>query len=224
VASIAVHVGVVLAALYVSAGPRVVEKQPDGAILRIAMVKPPPPLAARASEPAKARSQPKKPTPPRDTLVPTKPVPPKAVEETSSAPPSSEPTSHQDGPGTGDGPTGTGGDPTGKAGGEPGAPPATSPTTVLSMLPGMERPSILTRGTLTYSREAMAARSEGTAVARCVVNLDGSLTDCRITKSVPFMDRPILEMLEATRYSCVMYQGHCQRVEMVIPVHIAPPR
>jgi protein TonB len=222
VASIVVHAGVLLGVLYISAGPRVVEK-PDGAVLRFVMPAPPPPLAGKASEPSKAKPEPKRPTPPKDAVVPTKPVAPKPVEETSNAPPSDQASDRHEGSGTGDAPPGAG-DPSGKPGGEPNAPPATSSTTVLPMLPGMERPSILSRGSLTYSREAMAARSEGTALARCVVNLDGSLSDCRITKSVPFMDRPILEMLQATRYSCVMYQGHCQRVEMVIPVRVAPPR
>jgi protein TonB len=92
------------------------------------------------------------------------------------------------------------------------------------MMWGMEKPTLLARGQLTYSREAMAAGVAGTALTRCVINLDGTLSDCRITKSVPFMDGPILEMLRGMRYSCVMYQGHCQRVEMVIPVHVAPPR
>jgi protein TonB len=222
VISIAVHAGVLVAALYVSAGPRAVDKQ-DAAVLHFVMpAPPPPPLPAKASEASKAKSEPKRPTAPKDAVVPTKPVPPKAVEEASNAP-SSDQASHGEGPGTAGGSPGTG-DPNGRPGGEPGGQPAASSTAVLPMLPGMERPSILVRGPLTYSREAMAASSEGVALARCVVNLDGSLSDCRITKSVPFMDRPILEMLQSTRYSCVMYQGHCQRVEMVIPVHVAPPR
>jgi protein TonB len=218
VASIAVHVGIVVAVLYVSAGPKAVAK-PDGAVLRFVMPAPPPPLAARATEAAKSNQQPRKPTVPRDTPVVSKPVASKPVDDASNAPPS-DPGSHE-GLGTSDG-SHSGGDANGRPDGESGA-PAVSATAVLPMGPGMEHPAILARGQLTYSREAMAARSEGVALARCVVNLDGSLSDCRITKSVPYMDRPILEMLQATRYSCVKYQGHCQRVEMVIPVRIAPP-
>jgi hypothetical protein len=75
VASIAVHAGVLVGVLYISAGPRVAEK-PDGAVLHfVRPAPPPPPLSARASEPAKARSEPKRPTPPKDTVVPSKPVP-----------------------------------------------------------------------------------------------------------------------------------------------------
>jgi protein TonB len=220
VASIAVHVGIVVGVLWVSAGPKAAV-QPDGAVLRFVMpAPPPPPLAARATEPAKSKPEARKPTHPKDTPVVSKPVAPTHVEEPSNAPPSDQ-GSHEEGLGTGDG-SHSGGDANGRPDGE-GSAPAASATTVLKMLPGMEHPSILTRGQLTYSREAMAAHSEGVALALCVVNLDGSLSDCRITKSVPYMDRPILEMLQATRYSCVKYEGHCQRVEMVIPVRIAPP-
>jgi protein TonB len=83
---------------------------------------------------------------------------------------------------------------------------------------------MLVHGELTYSPQGMAAHSQGVALAKCIVNLDGSLSDCRIEHSVPFMDEPVLEMLRGTRYTCAIFESHCQRVKMTIPVRIAPSR
>ena len=51
-----------------------------------------------------------------------------------------------------------------------------------------------------YSGSARAVRSEGTAVARCVVAVSGHLEDCRMLKSVPLMDEEILESLKTRVY------------------------
>ena len=64
-------------------------------------------------------------------------------------------------------------------------------------------------------------RVSGVALAKCVINLDGSLSDCKIMKGLPYMDQAILESLKGWRYTPVMYQGHPQRVEMVIPIRLA---
>jgi hypothetical protein len=37
------------------------------------------------------------------------------------------------------------------------------------------------------------------------------------------MDQAILDALKGWRYTPVMYQGHPQRVEMVIPIRVATP-
>jgi protein TonB len=89
----------------------------------------------------------------------------------------------------------------------------------------MERPKLVTTpSTLTYSKEAMAMKVGGVALAKCTINLDGTLTDCKITKSVPYMDQQILESLRSWKYTPVMYQGRPQRVEMIIHIKVpAPP-
>jgi protein TonB len=87
----------------------------------------------------------------------------------------------------------------------------------------MDPPKILVKTQPTYSKEAFAMKIGGVALAKCIIELDGSLSNCRLTKGLQYMDQQILEMLKSWRYSPVMYQGHPQRVEMVIPVRVATP-
>lgn len=63
------------------------------------------------------------------------------------------------------------------------------------------RPRLLAVGQLPrYSEAARIVKSEGTAVARCVVSALGRLGDCRMLKSVPLMDEEILESLKTRLY------------------------
>jgi protein TonB len=89
----------------------------------------------------------------------------------------------------------------------------------------MVEPRLLTKTEITASPQAWAMRVGGVALARCVVELNGSLSNCRITRGLPYMDEPILSALRGWRYTPVLYQGHPQRVEMVITIRVpAPPR
>ncbi len=40
----------------------------------------------------------------------------------------------------------------------------------------------------------------------------GTLTDCRIIKSLNFLDQAVLTTLAGQKYTPVMYQGHAQSV------------
>ncbi len=87
----------------------------------------------------------------------------------------------------------------------------------------MEKPKLMTKPALTYSKEAMAMKQGGLALVSCVINLDGSLADCKITKSVPYMDQQILEMLKSWRYTPVIFEGRARSVRMTIPVRVPAP-
>jgi TonB family protein len=63
----------------------------------------------------------------------------------------------------------------------------------------------------------------GVALVKCTINLDGTLTDCHLTKGLPYMDEQILQSMKSMRFTPVMYQGHPQRVEMTIPLRVASP-
>jgi len=67
------------------------------------------------------------------------------------------------------------------------------------LLSGEERPQ--------PSREALLAKVEGTALATCTITASGSVMNCRMVKSLPFMDEVILSNLEARKYTPVLYQG-----------------
>ena len=58
------------------------------------------------------------------------------------------------------------------------------------------------------------------ALVKCVITTDGSLTNCRIIKGLPFLDKAILEVLPYWKFTPVMFQGRPVSVEYVIPVKI----
>jgi len=51
-----------------------------------------------------------------------------------------------------------------------------------------------------YTERAIEREVQGTMVVRCVVTVDGHVHDCRVLKSLPFMDRSVVDALEKRRY------------------------
>jgi hypothetical protein len=54
-------------------------------------------------------------------------------------------------------------------------------------------------------------------IARCIIRASGALDSCRIIKSLPFMDAPVLAALAKVRYTPVMFQGRAVDCEYTIP-------
>jgi protein TonB len=52
-----------------------------------------------------------------------------------------------------------------------------------------------------YTEKALEKEIQGLIVVKCVVNTDGRVHDCRVVKSLPFMDRAVIEALEKRRYT-----------------------
>jgi serine/threonine protein kinase len=112
----------------------------------------------------------------------------------------------------------------------PSAPPSAPTPAVVSntgeavpFSEGMTPPELIDGIPPVYSREALAAHVEGVVVARCVVTTSGHLEKCRLIKSLPFMDQPILESLGTRRYNPAMYQGKPVAVEKVFTMRLATP-
>lgn len=101
----------------------------------------------------------------------------------------------------------------------PAAPPPPPPPTnqVLPFGEGMNRPQLVGGPEPVFPREARLANVEGTLLAKCVITTEGTLTGCRIIKSLPFLDQPVLEALAQRRYTPVSFQGRPVAVEYVIP-------
>jgi hypothetical protein len=87
---------------------------------------------------------------------------------------------------------------------------------------GLEIPHLLCRPVVRFSQEALAHHVRGVALVRCILELDGWLSHCRVVKSLPYMDDPILASMMTWRLPPVRYQGHPQRVEMIFPVRVGP--
>ncbi len=72
------------------------------------------------------------------------------------------------------------------------------------------------RAALRYPREAVAARVEGTSVARCRVTVAGALTDCHITKSVPMLDDAVMQSLTTRQYEPAKVGANAVETEISI--------
>lgn len=101
----------------------------------------------------------------------------------------------------------------------PPAPPPPPPPSnqVLPFGEGMNRPQLVGGPEPMFPREAREAKVEGTLLAKCVITTEGELKSCRIIKSLPFLDQPVLDALAQRRYTPVSFQGRPVAVEYVIP-------
>ena len=88
---------------------------------------------------------------------------------------------------------------------------------------GMTRPAPIAQPAPVYTREANAARAQGTASVRCIITVEGTLKDCRIIQGVPFMNGAVLEALSRWRYSPVMFQGRPVSVYYAINLRLVAP-
>jgi TonB family protein len=106
----------------------------------------------------------------------------------------------------------------------PAAPAATAATPqILPFQDGMSRPVPLSPPAPVYTREALAARVQGTVIAKCVITTSGSLTGCRIIKGVPHMNEAVLAALKTSRYRPVTFQGRPVAVDYVFSIKLVPP-
>jgi protein TonB len=101
--------------------------------------------------------------------------------------------------------------------------PGVSPTTVVRFGPGVAKPVLVSQAPMVFTREAYEHNVGGIALVKCIIELDGSVSQCRIVKGLPYMNEAILGSVSRWRYTPVLYKGHPQRVEMVIPVRVHPP-
>jgi len=94
---------------------------------------------------------------------------------------------------------------------------------ILAFGEGMSLPRLIEGPEPVYPREARQARVEGTLLAKCVITTEGALTGCRIIKSLPFLDEPVLAALAHRRYAPVMFQGRPVNVEYMISLRFELP-
>ncbi|MEP7124328.1 MAG: TonB family protein [Byssovorax sp.] len=88
---------------------------------------------------------------------------------------------------------------------------------------GMNLPRLIEGPEPVYPRAAREARVQGTLLAKCVITTQGALQGCKILKSLPFLDEPVLTALAGRRYAPVMFQGRPINVEYVISLRFELP-
>jgi serine/threonine-protein kinase len=103
--------------------------------------------------------------------------------------------------------------------------PEPAPRDVVPFGEGMTRPVLLQSGRpIVYTREASAARVEGTMIVRCVITIEGKVERCNVIKPLPFMSDAVLEHLASQRFQPVTYQGKPVSVGYNFSVRLALPR
>ncbi|MBI4957679.1 MAG: energy transducer TonB [Myxococcales bacterium] len=80
---------------------------------------------------------------------------------------------------------------------------------------GMDRPHKLSGPDPAYTPEARDAHVEGTILVQCSIGTDGRLTGCSILKSLPLLDRAVLDALAQQRWTPVTFQGQPVAVRYV---------
>jgi protein TonB len=228
--SAATHAAVIAAVLFAASHSSPPKLDAPEVVFRMAPAPappPPPPLGGGAVAHTEPKKKPVHVNPdtfvPLDTKKPAKEPEPETAPEAPAA--AGEPGGQIGGEAGGE----IGGTLGGKLGGViggtgtavPTAPPApTTPPPSNQVLPfgeGMNRPQLVGGPEPVFPREALEAKVQGTLLAKCVITTEGALTGCRIIKSLPFLDQPVLAALAQRRYTPVSFQGRPVSVEYVIP-------
>ncbi|MFP2929072.1 TonB family protein [Pyxidicoccus sp. 3LG] len=89
---------------------------------------------------------------------------------------------------------------------------------------GMTPPVMMGGQPIEYTPQALAARVEGSLVAKCVITEQGRVRDCRIIKGLAHMDESVLEALHSRRYRPVTFQGQPVSVSYNFTVRLSLPR
>jgi protein TonB len=96
-----------------------------------------------------------------------------------------------------------------------GVPP--SPPMAIPFGEGMTRPKLISGKQPVYSNQARTACIEGLMLARCVVTTEGILKNCRIIKSLPYMEQSVIDALATQRFTPVIFEGKPINGWYVIP-------
>ncbi|HSP78216.1 MAG TPA: TonB family protein [Myxococcaceae bacterium] len=89
---------------------------------------------------------------------------------------------------------------------------------------GMPRPRELKGKDIIYTREALAAKVQGSMVLKCVITRKGRVENCRVLKGLPFMNEAVVEALESRVYQPITLQGRPVAVDYVFNIRLVLPR
>jgi protein TonB len=89
--------------------------------------------------------------------------------------------------------------------------------------PQVSTPRLLSGPEPAYPAEAARAHLGGTVLVRCSVTAEGTVKDCRVLRSLPLLDEPVLCALQARRYAPAVSDGHPVPVRMLFTVRVLPP-
>ncbi len=88
----------------------------------------------------------------------------------------------------------------------------------------MTRPEYLSGPAPEYTQKAIENQVQGLMVVKCVITIDGKIEDCRVLKSLPFMDRAVVSALERRRYKPVTLKGKPITVDYTFRINLILPQ
>jgi serine/threonine-protein kinase len=89
---------------------------------------------------------------------------------------------------------------------------------------GMPRPVELQGKDIVYTREALAARVEGTMLVKCVITKAGAVENCRVIKGLPHMNEAVVQALRSRTYRPITLQGKPVAVDYTFSIRLVAPR
>jgi protein TonB len=222
--SVAVHVGLLGLALWLSSRPTVVhEPDPEVKFFAAMPVAPPPPPPPPPAPTKTAKKVEKKVTPKPTTLVQPKEIPEAKPPEAEPQPEASSDEAGQEGGVEGGVKGGVVG---GVVGGTVGGTLGSQGTDVVPFGEGMTRPECdkveLARNL--YTREALEAQVEGMMIVRCHILADGTVRNCRVIKPLPHLSEAVVAKLQSMTCKPGTFQGKPISIDYVLNFQFKMPR
>ncbi len=87
----------------------------------------------------------------------------------------------------------------------------------------MGRPEYVAGPSPEYTQKALEAGVQGLMVVKCVVDTSGHVTDCRVVKSLPYMDKAVISALERRRYRPATMRGKPITVDYTFRINLTLP-
>jgi protein TonB len=89
----------------------------------------------------------------------------------------------------------------------------------------LTRPQLVCAPSVRMTKAAAEHNVSGLTLTKCVLDTDGSLCDCHLVRTLPWMDEAILDALDMTRFTPATFEGHAIRVEFILPIRVGalPP-
>ena len=88
----------------------------------------------------------------------------------------------------------------------------------------MAKPAMLSGQPIRYTDQAIEHEVEGTIVVKCVLAVDGAVSDCRVLRGLPFMDRAVVGALQSRRYRPMLFHGQPVDVDYTFNIKLSLPR
>lgn len=98
-----------------------------------------------------------------------------------------------------------------------------APTGPVAWSAEMTPPRVISGPDPRYTAQAQEHEIEGTMLVRCIVGVDGSVRDCRVTRGLPFMDRAVVEAVQRRRYSPALLAGQPVEVDYTFKIELRLP-